>query len=164
MLGDAGAEAGAGPTFSAAELATMLTPGSRDRRPTRGPTPGTGEATAEAKPGNGVVPDLRVTFAFNSAALEPEGRVQLDELAQALQFDQLIPFRFAIGGHTDAVGDAAFNDHLSERRADAVVSYLTSLGIEPGRLQAQGFGERQLVDPTSPSSGVNRRVEVRTVR
>jgi outer membrane protein OmpA-like peptidoglycan-associated protein len=161
---------GVAPTYTADELAAIL---NRDAGavtnpvPTRGLTAGHGveAATPEAgAPGSGVVPDLRVTFAFGSADLTPQARAQLDELAQALKTDALSSFRFRVSGHTDAVGSDEYNEWLSQERAGSVVSYLASQhGVESQRLQAIGFGEREMADAQNPQSGVNRRVEIRTL-
>jgi outer membrane protein OmpA-like peptidoglycan-associated protein len=83
----------------------------------------------------GWVPDLRVTFSFNSAELTPEARLQLDILAEALLDDQLATGRFEIAGHTDAVGSPSYNQQLSERRAKAAHDYLVrQRRIAPERL------------------------------
>ena len=158
---------GVAPTYTADELAAIL---NRDGGSaaigspvqTRGLTAGQG--VDAGAPGSGVVPDLRVTFAFGSADLTPEARAQLDELGQALKMDALTSFRFRISGHTDAVGSDQYNEWLSQERASSVVSYLASQhGLESQRLQAIGFGEREMADPQNPQSGINRRVEIRTL-
>ena len=127
---------------------------------TRGLRPGEGVAKDPAV-GSGVVADLRVLFPFDSADLTPEAKRILDELAGALQSERLRAHAFRIAGHTDAVGDEAYNLDLSSRRARAVVDYLTQThGISRARLVAEGFGERQLFRPEQPRDGANRRVEV----
>ena len=60
--------------------------------------------------------------------------------AAALKSPQLAPMRFAIEGHTDAVGNREFNRDLSQRRAQSVVDYLVTQGVEAQRLDARGFG------------------------
>jgi flagellar motor protein MotB len=145
------------PTFNADELAAILTPVR-----TRGLTPGTG--IEPGSPGSGVVPDLKVRFGFDSADLAPAAKVQLDELGRALQTEDLRSYRFRIAGYTDASGSEQYNERLSQQRASAVASYLTSQhGVTTDRLQALGLGERDLADPQNPNDGVNRRVEVRTL-
>ena len=163
---------GVAPAYTADELAAIL---NRDagsaaiQNPvaTRGLTAGHGTEAATPSagtPGSGVVPDLRVTFAFGSADLTPQARAQLDELAQALKMDALSDFRFRVSGHTDAVGSDEYNEWLSQERAASVVSYLASQhGVEGQRLQAIGLGEREMADPQNPQSGINRRVEIRTL-
>jgi OmpA-OmpF porin, OOP family len=105
--------------------------------------------------------DLTVFFAYDSAELTPQARVQLEPLGRALATPQLLPHRFLIAGHTDSVGDAAYNRVLSLQRAIAVRDYLIQThGIDPARLVAHGWGFTRLKDPRNPRSAVNRRVEV----
>jgi outer membrane protein OmpA-like peptidoglycan-associated protein len=111
--------------------------------------------------GSGVVPDLRIQFSTNSAAINRDAAQRLGALATALGFPQMQDVRLIIAGHTDARGSDAMNKALSQRRANAVVEWLVSEGaVAPRRLQAVGFGEERLADPDNPASGVNRRVEV----
>lgn len=146
------------PEFGADELSAILTP-----MRTRGLTAGTG--IEPGAPGSGVVPDLKINFGFDSAELTPEARAQLDELARAMRSEPLRTFSFRIGGHTDAAGSEAYNDWLSQERANAVAEYLAEQhGISGDRLQASGLGERELADADNPMSWVNRRVEVRTLQ
>lgn len=152
-------QSGGGTAYTADDLATILDPSAT--LATRGLKPGDGPAVPGAK-GSGVVPDLRVHFATGSARLSPEASQQLAALAQAMQFPNLQTLRFEIAGHTDARGSAESNQMLSQRRARAVVEFLTeSYDIAPDRLEAWGYGEARLADPMAPASGVNRRVEVR---
>jgi outer membrane protein OmpA-like peptidoglycan-associated protein len=66
-----------------------------------------------------------------------------------------------IAGHTDAVGGDAFNQDLSERRADAIKRYLTDkYGVAAASLVTVGYGKSKLKDPSAPTSPVNRRVQV----
>jgi outer membrane protein OmpA-like peptidoglycan-associated protein len=66
-------------------------------------------------------------------------------------------------GHTDATGSAAYNQKLSERRADAVRRYLVNGGIGAERIQTEGFGESRPVasNETADGRAQNRRVELR---
>ena len=108
--------------------------------------------------------DLYVSFAFGSANLTADGEHLLEVVASALNDSQLGSIRFEIGGHTDAVGSEAFNQRLSERRAQAVRLYLVRYGkVDGSRLLAKGYGKSRLKDPSSPESSVNRRVEVSTI-
>ena len=105
--------------------------------------------------------NLYVNFAYDSADLTSDARITLDQLGSALRDARLAKFSFLIAGHTDAKGGAEFNQRLSERRASAVRAYLiATIGIAPDRLTAQGFGKTQLLDPTRPEDGVNRRVQI----
>jgi outer membrane protein OmpA-like peptidoglycan-associated protein len=68
-----------------------------------------------------------------------------------------------INAHTDNVGSDQFNQHLSDERANSVVKYLVSLGVDSSRLIPQGFGETKPVAPNDTEEGkaLNRRVEFR---
>ncbi|HEY1360865.1 MAG TPA: tetratricopeptide repeat protein [Xanthobacteraceae bacterium] len=105
--------------------------------------------------------DLYVNFGYDSADLTSDARITLDRLGAALRDSRLDRFGFLIAGHTDAKGSADYNQGLSERRADAVRRYLISQhGIASARLSSIGYGSSQLLDPTRPEDGVNRRVRV----
>jgi len=104
---------------------------------------------------------LKVPFAFNSAALTASGKAQLDELARALQSPELSGKRFALNGHTDAIGQPAYNLKLSNLRASAVRDYLVErYGISRALLETKGFGATKLLLPIDPNHEQNRRVEV----
>jgi OOP family OmpA-OmpF porin len=113
------------------------------------------QETAEAPPAQF---DLLATFEFNSDKLTATARENLDQFAKALKDPRLAGSKFEIDGHTDAVGPEEYNQGLSERRADAVVSYLGSEGIDKSLLTAKGFGKAKprVSNPYSPE---NRRVE-----
>ncbi|AKS41446.1 OmpA family protein [Wenzhouxiangella marina] len=105
--------------------------------------------------------DLSIEFAFNSAALLPEGQRQVDILGRAFNGDRLRPYRFRIIGHTDAVGSAEYNQALSERRAQAVrAALIEGHGIDPDRLVAEGAGEAELIDGLAEDAREHRRVEI----
>ena len=69
--------------------------------------------------------------------------------------------KIEVAGHTDNVGDAAYNIDLSERRAKAVVDYLVQSGVAAERLSAKGYGETQPLDTNDTEDGRanNRRIE-----
>ncbi len=120
--------------------------------------PGTVSATADSPSA-----DLNVLFANGSADLTPAATRLLDDLGRALTDVSMGNSRFLIEGHTDTVGDQAVNQSLSERRADAVVSYLvTRFHIPASRLSARGLGEDGLLVPTPDQTPEprNRRVHV----
>ena len=103
----------------------------------------------------------QVQFEFNSDQLTPTARQMLAEIGLALRDERLAPYRFAIKGHTDAVGSDQYNLALSQRRAASVRNYLVStFNIDPGRLESQGLGESQLFDAANPNAAANRRVEI----
>jgi len=105
--------------------------------------------------------DLEVRFESGSARLTPDAQRLLDTLATALQDGRLASSRFEVAGHTDASGSRAYNQSLSEKRAGAVVTYLTSRhGVDRKRLSPVGKGEDALKDPLNPTGRANRRVEI----
>ncbi len=107
--------------------------------------------------------DLNIPFEINSSDLKPEAVQQLVQLEEALQMEQLANFRFAIVGHTDASGSAAYNRNLSRARAESVTKFLIDRGVDPVRLEVIGRGEDELLHPDQPLHGANRRVEIRNL-
>ena len=105
--------------------------------------------------------DLNVEFEYDSANLTPTARFQLDALAGALRSDGLRGSRFEIAGHTDARGTPAYNEALSERRAQSVRDYLTTRhGINAALLAATGWGFTRLKNTADPFAAENRRVQI----
>lgn len=97
-----------------------------------------------------------VTFPFNSTALDGNARAVLQQ--QAAWIRQFPEVRFKVYGHTDLVGSTAYNRRLGLRRAEAVVLYLTSQGVDRGRLEAVvSFGETQPLIVTQGEERRNRR-------
>jgi outer membrane protein OmpA-like peptidoglycan-associated protein len=121
-------------------------------------------APAETQaPVSGPSVNLTVNFPTGSADLTPAARASLDALGKALASSDLASFRFRIEGHTDNVGSREENLALSQKRAEAVVSYLTTqYNVSPSRLEAVGMGqERPLVEtPPQTPEARNRRVQV----
>ncbi len=110
---------------------------------------------------NGEVTTRGILFDVDSDRLRPESTPVLVELTTALK--EHPDLRVGIEGHTDAQGEDAHNLALSERRARAVVAYLTSQGIAAARLQSAGKGESMPVADNATPEGrqQNRRVVVR---
>jgi len=131
-------------------------------RSLRGIVVGGGPEAAAAEPDTGGwIDDLRVTFPFDSAEITPDARQTLDLLGQALLDGRLSADRFEIAGHTDGVGAEQYNEILSERRAEAVVDYLSeNFGLPRDRLVGRGYGKAYLADPEHPRNPINRRVEI----
>jgi outer membrane protein OmpA-like peptidoglycan-associated protein len=97
-----------------------------------------------------------VNFAFNSAQLDGEARAILRQQADWIR--QFPEVRFRVYGHTDAVGSKGYNYALGKRRAEAIVSYLASLGIGRDRLEALvSRGETQPLIVTEGRERRNRR-------
>jgi len=106
---------------------------------------------------------LSIPFQLNSSDLQPQATAQLAQLQVALSSQSLARNRFLIAGHTDATGDARYNQQLSERRAAAVKEYLVAKGIAANRLETAGYGAGQLLLPNRPDDPLNRRVEIRNL-
>ncbi|MEH6644815.1 MAG: OmpA family protein [Sulfitobacter sp.] len=100
--------------------------------------------------------DSTVNFAFNSAQLEPGAQAILRKQADWIR--QFPEIRFRVYGHTDAVGSNRTNKALGQRRANAVVRYLSTLGISSSRLEAVvSYGETQPLVVTQGRERRNRR-------
>ncbi|MFP4207142.1 MAG: Ig-like domain-containing protein [Wenzhouxiangella sp.] len=103
----------------------------------------------------------QATFGLDSAALQPAARETLAELVDAIREGRLIG-RIQVVGHTCDLGPASYNQDLSERRAQAVVDYLRSAGIDADEVTWEGRGQN---NPRYPNDGEqnrsrNRRVEI----
>jgi outer membrane protein OmpA-like peptidoglycan-associated protein len=124
----------------------------------RGICVGTAEECQQAAAAPGF--DVLVTFELNSAVLTPEAVTNLKQVAVALIDPRLSGARFAVEGFTDASGSEAYNNGLSEKRAQSVTEFLMAEGVPAERLMAVGFGETKprVSDPYDP---INRRVEMR---
>ena len=97
-----------------------------------------------------------VNFEFNSTALDADARSTL--MKQADWIRQFPEVRFKVYGHTDLVGSQAYNRSLGLRRAQAVVAFLASQGIDRSRLEAVvSFGETQPLVVTDGRERRNRR-------
>lgn len=105
---------------------------------------------------------VTVSFGFARPDLSPGARGMLD--AFAAQMDQGV--QYEIGGHTDSVGDTAYNQWLSEQRAASVRQYLVNQGVSGEQLALVGYGETQPVDTNKTREGRqhNRRVVLKQVR
>lgn len=101
-----------------------------------------------------------ILFATDSATLTASLQSDLRALAQNL--NQYPNTRVNVIGHTDNVGDASYNQGLSERRARAVASNLIAGGVSPSRINAFGRGETSPVADNLTPAGrqQNRRVEI----
>lgn len=98
-------------------------------------------------------------FAINSHILDNRATVTLERLADVAQ--RCPQARIAIAGHTDSDGARTYNQRLSERRANAVVEFLTTRGVTAERLSAVGHGEMRPVrrNTTAANKARNRRIE-----
>lgn len=104
-----------------------------------------------------------VNFELNSARLT-EGSIRvLDDAAATLKKHS--DLKVEVAGHTDSTGDAGYNQQLSQRRAESVMRFLVSKGVDAGRLNAKGYGESSPIADNGTREGraKNRRVELRVL-
>jgi outer membrane protein OmpA-like peptidoglycan-associated protein len=101
-----------------------------------------------------------VLFDFNSAGLRSASRDSLTQMADVFQKYPNTTLR--VEGHTDSIGSAAYNQTLSQRRANSVASYLENIGVNSSRIDAVGYGKSQPRATNSTAAGrqLNRRVEI----
>jgi outer membrane protein OmpA-like peptidoglycan-associated protein len=101
-----------------------------------------------------------VLFASNRAILLPEARTRLDQVAEVLLTSR--ERKLTVEGHTDSQGSVNFNLDLSQRRADAVRSYLVERGYQGDLIQAHGLGKGNPIADNGSAEGRanNRRVEI----
>jgi OOP family OmpA-OmpF porin len=127
--------------------------------PQQAPAPAAPVAVAQAAPPVPLeMPSQKVSFSddalfgFDKSEIKPAGKIMLDGLVDQLksaQFDTV-----QLTGHTDRLGSAAYNQSLSERRANAVKNYLVSKNVPSERVKATGLGETQPV--TKPTDCVGK--------
>jgi OOP family OmpA-OmpF porin len=101
-----------------------------------------------------------VLFDFNKSTLQPASDAALQPVANILAADKAL--KLEVQGHTDNVGNDAYNQTLSEARAKAVVTWLTQHGVAAARLTAKGYGKTKPVADNGSDEGraKNRRVEI----
>ncbi len=102
-----------------------------------------------------------VLFDFDKSAIKPDGVKILDRLIAFLK--ENAEKKVDLEGHTDSVGTEQYNQGLSERRTAAVKDYLTTRGIDAGRVSSKGFGETKPIadNKTAEGRAKNRRVEIK---
>ncbi len=101
-----------------------------------------------------------IHFDTGKATILPDSEATLGEIVKLLQQDADLKLR--VEGHTDNQGNAAANQALSEKRAQAVVAWLTAHGVAANRLTAKGFGQAKPIEDNGTEDGraKNRRVEL----
>jgi OOP family OmpA-OmpF porin len=133
-------------------VAAVVPPVAQARAPKPAPAP------APAPTVQRVTLSADALFDFDKAVVKPEGRSKLDELlGSQTRIDSI-----SAVGHTDSIGSDAYNQKLSQRRAEAVKSYLISKGVPADRIRTDGRGEKQPVadNRTRDGRALNRRVEI----
>ena len=102
----------------------------------------------------------RVYFDTGKSTIRKRSHALLDNVVRVLKAHSKVK-RVRVEGHTDSRGSAASNQRLSQARAESVMTYLTTAGLAPERLEATGYGESRPIDTNKTRSGRanNRRVE-----
>lgn len=104
-----------------------------------------------------------ITFPVDRSDIQPQFQATLDQVSQTLaSYNQTY---VDVMGHTDSTGSDAYNQALSERRAQSVATYLTAHGVDRARMGIRGFGESQPIASNDDEMGrsQNRRVEIKVV-
>ena len=100
-------------------------------------------------------------FDSAKATLKPASEATLQQVLGVLNADPAL--RLVVAGHTDSEGEDAYNQRLSEQRAEAVMQWLTGKGVDAARLTSEGLGESRPVADNGSDAGraLNRRVQLR---
>ncbi|QDP19738.1 OmpA family protein [Sphingomonas xanthus] len=104
-----------------------------------------------------------ITFPVDSSTIQPQFQTTLNQVAQTLSsYNQTY---IDVLGHTDSTGTDAYNQVLSERRAQSVADYLAVRGVARARMGIRGYGETQPIASNDTEAGraQNRRVEIKVV-
>ncbi len=121
-----------------------------------------GTGVSVSRVGNNLILNMpgNVTFNTDSSNINAGFYQVLDSVAIVLK--EYSDTMVTVVGHTDSVGDAAYNQNLSEQRAQSVASYLRSQGVESQRFNVMGYGEQSPIASNSTKEGraQNRRVEI----
>lgn len=104
-----------------------------------------------------------ITFAFNRYDIQPQFQATLNEVAQTL--NAYPATMIDVLGHTDSTGSDAYNQTLSEQRAQSVANYLAARGVNRARIATRGYGESMPIADNATEAGMaaNRRVEIKVV-
>lgn len=109
--------------------------------------------------------NMTINFELDSIKLTADGMLALRSLAKALLDTRMTQMSFQVAGHTDGRGDPAYNQRLSEMRAQVVVDHLVNFYEVPRTmLVPAGYGTARPMDPTNLLNPLNRRVEIINVQ
>jgi OOP family OmpA-OmpF porin len=105
-----------------------------------------------------------VHFDFDKALIKPEGKKILDEDVALLGRDKTLDI--SVEGHCDIVGSDAYNQKLSERRAQVVYDYFLKKGVAADRMRTVGYGRAKplVANDTPANRAKNRRVEIHIIK
>jgi outer membrane protein OmpA-like peptidoglycan-associated protein len=121
-----------------------------------------GTGVSVSRVGNNLVLNMpgNVTFRTDSSSINAGFYQVLDSVAIILK--EYADTTVTVVGHTDSVGDATYNQGLSEQRAQSVAGYLSSQGVAGQRFSVMGYGEQSPVASNATRQGraQNRRVEI----
>jgi OOP family OmpA-OmpF porin len=117
----------------------------------------------QTDPCKGAVTLEGVSFDLNKASIRPDGEPVLRQIADALK--RCPNIRVRIEAHTDSSGADAYNQQLSERRAESVMKYLVGAGVPASRMESVGFGETRPIatNDTKEGRAQNRRAMIRPI-
>ena len=104
-----------------------------------------------------------IFFDLDKATLRPESTAELNRLIKLMA--DVPTLKIELSGHTDSQGSDTYNQTLSEKRAKAVVDYLTNAGVSASRLVSAGYGETQPISTNETKEGrqLNRRTEFKVL-
>jgi outer membrane protein OmpA-like peptidoglycan-associated protein len=160
LSGGAGAGAGGGAAVDAKGLEDQRFLDGLRTRKTRSLSSGDRDrvaAIAKEKPSI----DLEINFEYNSDKISPKATGAVQALGKALSDPELKGSVFLVAGHTDGKGGDAYNQGLSERRAEAIKAYLIQkFSLQAENLMTVGYGKEQLKNKDNPLAADNRRVQV----
>ena len=108
-----------------------------------------------------------IYYDFDKYHIRDDAKPELDKLVRIMKENAIT---VELGSHTDCRGSFAYNDKLSQRRAESAINYIISAGIDLRRITAKGYGERQLtnkcadgVECTEAEHQANRRTEFKVI-
>jgi outer membrane protein OmpA-like peptidoglycan-associated protein len=108
-----------------------------------------------------------IYYNFDRYNIRADAESELEKLVTIMKENNI---NVELGSHTDSRGSFAYNDRLSQRRAESAVNYIIAAGIEKGRITAKGYGEHHLTNQCSDGvhcseadHQANRRTEFRVI-
>lgn len=151
---------GCGGTMAFADTSSIVVVGEGPPPPEPPPPPPPPEPKRVEVTADKIVIKEKIQFDFDKTTIKPESNGLLDEITQVIKDNPRIT-KISIEGHTDGDGSDKYNIKLSDGRAKSVMEYLTTHGVEAGRLTAKGYGESKPLASNDTPEGkeANRRVE-----
>jgi outer membrane protein OmpA-like peptidoglycan-associated protein len=151
---------GCGGTMAFADKSSLVVVGDPPGPPAPPPEPAPPAPKRVEVTADKIVIKEKIQFDVDKTTIKPESNSLLDEITQVIKDNPRIK-KISIEGHTDGDGSDKYNLKLSDGRAKSVMEYLTSHGVEAGRLTAKGFGESKPIASNDTPEGKeqNRRVE-----